>query len=310
MRDVAGPGTLPGLALCALLLTLLFCMAPAARAGDGEVVNAMCPVMTDEPVDAEIYLDHAGKTVFFCCAKCRRLFVADPDKYIANLPQFGGSPAATTPPPQPTADPAAQTPSPPEPQPVVPEATEPPPQATPESQPPAAHLEDADDDDDEDDATAAAPTRARTVPALERLGRFHVVAVHFPIGLLLIAAGIELFRPKRPDHPAAFTVRLLAWLGAAGALIAMTLGLIHEEAVESTYGAIAEQTLELHEWSGIAVAIAAVLAAIALQVRAVQPATLVARLAAPLLYIVALAVAFTGHLGGTLVYGRDFLIPW
>lgn len=218
--------------------------------------------MTDEPIDPEISVIHNGKTVYLCCAKCRRNFESKPDEYLAHLPQFGGVP--------PIAAPASDTPAP-----------------------------------------APAP---KVITLTERLGRFHIIAVHFPIALLIIAALIELLRPKpapaKHDHPAAFTVRLLVWLGAAGALLAMTLGLIHEEAVEATLAASALQTLELHEWTGIGVAVASVLTAFALQARAAQPATLVAKLAAPMLYITAAAVGFSAHLGGTLVYGSDFLIPW
>ncbi len=243
----------------ALLALWLAFASPLALASDtpDASANTMCPVMTDEPIDPDLSLLHEGKTIYFCCAKCRRNFEAKPAEYLAHLPQFGGTP--------PIAAPVADAPT---------------------------------------------LTQPKPVEPMQRLGRFHVVTVHFPIALLILAALVELFRPRKDDHPAEFTVRLLAWAGAASALLAMTLGLIHEEAVESTLSGTALETLELHEWTGIAVAVAATLAAIALQARAAQPTTVVAKLAAPLLYIIAVAIAFNAHLGGTLVYGRGFLLPW
>ncbi len=276
--------------LAAGLIALWLAFSPAHSSAHADepapapppAANTMCPVMTDEPIDPDISLLHDGQTVHFCCQKCRRLFEAAPDKYLPHLPQFGGTPPYATPA---AANLAANN----------------------------ARANDDDDDDDDDKPSASSRNRA-SVPLLERLGRFHVVSVHFPIALLCIAALVELVRPKRPhtdpESHAAFTVRLLAWLGAAGALLAMTLGLIHEESVEATLSGAAHETLELHELTGIAVAVAATLVAIALQTRAAQPTTLIAKLAAPLLYLVALAIAFTAHLGGKLVYGPNFLIPW
>ncbi len=263
-----------------IALWLAFSPAPSSAHADEPAhpsTNAMCPVMTDEPVDPDISLLHDGNTVLFCCQKCRRLFEAAPDKYLPHLPQFGGTP--------PIAAPVSST-----------------------------HAATPDDDDHDDDKPATSSRDFSSVPLLERLGRFHVVTVHFPIALLCIAALIELFRPKRattePESHAAFTVRLLAWLGAAGALLAMTLGLIHEEAVEATLSGAAHETLELHQLTGIISAVAATLVALALQARAAQPQTLIAKLAAPLLYLLALTTIITAHLGGQLVYGPNFLTPW
>lgn len=48
--------------------------------------NTTCPVMTAEPADPELYVDHEGRRVYLCCTKCKRLFRNNPDKYLKNLP--------------------------------------------------------------------------------------------------------------------------------------------------------------------------------------------------------------------------------
>lgn len=47
--------------------------------------NTYCPVTTDELVDERYHVDYEGCTVYFCCDKCRRKFLADPTRYAAAL---------------------------------------------------------------------------------------------------------------------------------------------------------------------------------------------------------------------------------
>jgi YHS domain-containing protein len=46
-----------------------------------------CPV-TGNKIDKNIFVEYKGKKVYFCCADCKAKFEADPEKYIAKLPQF------------------------------------------------------------------------------------------------------------------------------------------------------------------------------------------------------------------------------
>jgi mono/diheme cytochrome c family protein/YHS domain-containing protein len=48
-------------------------------------VNTVCPV-ADKPVDLEHVVDHDGRRVAFCCAKCKAAFEKDPAKYVGKLP--------------------------------------------------------------------------------------------------------------------------------------------------------------------------------------------------------------------------------
>jgi mono/diheme cytochrome c family protein/YHS domain-containing protein len=57
----------------------------AERAERDKPINDKCPV-TDEAVDAAQFVDHEGRRVAFCCAKCKAKFQKDPAKFAAKLP--------------------------------------------------------------------------------------------------------------------------------------------------------------------------------------------------------------------------------
>jgi len=54
-------------------------------------LNDVCPV-SNQPAKAQIFVDHDGLRIAFCCEKCQAKFVADPAKYLAGL-QHPGKPA-------------------------------------------------------------------------------------------------------------------------------------------------------------------------------------------------------------------------
>jgi YHS domain-containing protein len=51
--------------------------------------NDFCPVLTGRKVNPAIHATHDGREVYFCCAMCRRKFLADPGAYLATLLPFG-----------------------------------------------------------------------------------------------------------------------------------------------------------------------------------------------------------------------------
>jgi YHS domain-containing protein len=46
-----------------------------------------CPVMGGA-IDKNIFVEYKGKKVYFCCKDCVDKFQANPERYIAKLPQF------------------------------------------------------------------------------------------------------------------------------------------------------------------------------------------------------------------------------
>jgi uncharacterized membrane protein/mono/diheme cytochrome c family protein len=134
-----------------------------------------------------------------------------------------------------------------------------------------------------------------------RLGPFHVVAVHFPIALLIAAAVAELWAFCHGFRMPAPAVRFCVRFGAAGALAAAALGWLH---ASNGHGASMSQTLGLHRWIGSAAAlwsIGTVLLSQWDEQRGVRSPWFRAWL-----LIGALLVAVAGHLGGILVHGEGF----
>jgi YHS domain-containing protein len=39
-------------------------------------------------INKDIFTEYKGKKVYFCCPGCVDRFKADPEKYLAKLPQF------------------------------------------------------------------------------------------------------------------------------------------------------------------------------------------------------------------------------
>ena len=60
-----------------------------------QISNAYCPVMPDMQTNPEIFTDYKGKRVYFCCNNCKAAFAREPEKYLDQLPQFGGTLART-----------------------------------------------------------------------------------------------------------------------------------------------------------------------------------------------------------------------
>ncbi len=52
-----------------------------------QVEQTVCPVM-GEPINKDIFVEYKGKRVYFCCPGCEEKFLAEPEKYLAKLPQF------------------------------------------------------------------------------------------------------------------------------------------------------------------------------------------------------------------------------
>ncbi len=136
-------------------------------------------------------------------------------------------------------------------------------------------------------------------------GRLHITLVHFPIALLVAAAWLEFARLRRGRfEPRPAAVACLG-LGALTAAVSAGLGWIWAD-VEPVGERLAG-TLVWHRWIGISVAGIALLAwfdALA-QRRAATRGS--ARRLRSALVLLAVGVAVTGHLGGSMAWGPDFL---
>lgn len=133
------------------------------------------------------------------------------------------------------------------------------------------------------------------------LGRFHVLVLHLPIGIVLLAIAAE-FAAKLPRWSAANAAASLLWvLGSITAVLTVVLGLLH-----AGEGGFDPGDLGAHRVWGIVFAVVTVAVALLRGFaesfyRRIQP------LAAVILIV---AMTMTGHYGGNLTHGQTFLIEY
>jgi YHS domain-containing protein len=62
-------------------------VAEAAKETASAGQQKTCPIMGG-PINKSVFVEYKGKKVYFCCQGCEPKFEADPEKYVAKLPQF------------------------------------------------------------------------------------------------------------------------------------------------------------------------------------------------------------------------------
>jgi uncharacterized membrane protein len=140
--------------------------------------------------------------------------------------------------------------------------------------------------------------------AMSLIGKFHPLLVHFPIALVLAAAAAELVVIAAPRTAwrlvAVANIRAAAALGVVTAITGWLLA--------SSPLVDPSTSLQWHRWLGLAGAAGAIGAAL-LSTRLNESSRHPAFAYRLTLFVTALLVAITGHLGGTLVWGAGFLRP-
>ena len=137
----------------------------------------------------------------------------------------------------------------------------------------------------------------------EFLGVFHPAVSHFPIALLAVAGLVEAWSIiRRHKKPSQATLVCLV-IGTVSAVVATVLGWADADRMGYAKG----ETINLHRWLGVAVAVLSVLALIlaALVHRANAGRKLVWSYRSSVLASAAL-VGFVGSLGGKLVHGKNY----
>lgn len=137
------------------------------------------------------------------------------------------------------------------------------------------------------------------------LGRFHVLVVHFPIALIVLIGLIEAWRWWRRDQTPNSLLLPLSILTALSAVIAAGMGWLQASSMAMA-GAEAD-LLQVHRWTGTITAVVAVVMALTrwhLERASTTPLAIMHRSAVATGVIL---VAITGHVGGLLVHGDDYL---
>ncbi len=137
------------------------------------------------------------------------------------------------------------------------------------------------------------------------LGRFHPVLVHLPIGFLLLAALLELGNRLGRISISQDVLRFILGWSALSAIFACGAGYLL-----SLGGGYEEELLEQHKWQGIGVAVWASVAWLVKSDFLANRVPVLTALYVPALGISTLLLLSTGHLGGGLTHGEEYLTQY
>jgi len=279
--------------------------SPGLSGEEPELTNLTCPVDPGEEVDPEFTTMYKGVKVSLCCRKCKRRFERDPEAYMEELSRvlptaFGG--AAAIPDQASESDGHAH------------DEGGGHDDAAPQDDAQAGHDESAGhnasgghDDAEEHDHAADHGDPGGGTP-LAFLGRLHVVAIHFPIALLILGGAMEGFGLVRRKWRSDSAVRVLIGFGALSAVVAVVLGLLHGTAADYP-GDQESWIFWWHRLLGISTGVLALITWGAVEWRARRPQDKRGLGVTAIILVVAALVGITGHFGGSLVYGWEFLLP-
>lgn len=129
---------------------------------------------------------------------------------------------------------------------------------------------------------------------IEFIGRFHPVLVHLPIGILLIAVLFQfLSRKEKYELLDAAVVIALFW-GMLSAVASCISGFLLSRSDDYD-----ESLISKHQWFGIAVAVVSVVAYFFKKKNN--------KYVTPMMTLMSLLIIITGHLGGSITHGSDYL---
>ncbi|MEM9326679.1 MAG: DUF1592 domain-containing protein [Bacteroidota bacterium] len=135
---------------------------------------------------------------------------------------------------------------------------------------------------------------------LGTVGRLHPLLVHLPIGALLILALFEALVLFKPEINLGSACQILLWVTALTIIPTVGVGLLL--GAEGGYSS----RLDLHQWLGWATALLSVWLVV-LRLRAVEGDVKWSWLYHGPLVAAVVLVSLTGHQGGTITHGKDFL---
>jgi len=136
------------------------------------------------------------------------------------------------------------------------------------------------------------------------LGRFHPLLVHLPIGFLTLAILFEILSRRPAMEKLGAVVRFIWLCSALSAVVTAILGYML-----SLGGDYDEDMLAKHQWFGISLAVMAG-GCYLLKTERLQSKHLVRWVYRVLLVLLTLSLIITGHLGGSLTHGSEYLVEF
>ena len=134
-------------------------------------------------------------------------------------------------------------------------------------------------------------------------GHFHPVVVHLPIGIFVLAFLMYFFSKEPNEGLRQKSVATIFLWASLGAFISCAMGY----ALSQT-GEYDEDTLFFHQWLGVSAGV--VSAVLAYMARFWSDEKTMSKLFKPVLWISLLLITLTGHLGGNLTHGSDYLTAY
>lgn len=131
-----------------------------------------------------------------------------------------------------------------------------------------------------------------------QIGHLHPLVVHLPIGILLIGFILEIIYRKKPSEIAKDIIMMVLLIGAFSAVISLATGwLLGED------GGYDETLLFRHRW----LAVAFTVFTIVLYFLKKSKTPLALKLYFPIYLIVLIIIGITGHYGGSMTHGENYL---
>jgi len=136
------------------------------------------------------------------------------------------------------------------------------------------------------------------------LGRFHPLVVHLPIGFLVLAIVCEIISRRQGFEKFDAVIPFMWFTSALASTVAVVLGYLL-----SLGGDYDERTLMLHQWSGISLA-AMSFGCYLLRNDSLLNKKKFKRFYQVLLVLITMSLLVTGHLGGSLTHGSEYLVEF
>src|SRR6185503_20199274 len=134
------------------------------------------------------------------------------------------------------------------------------------------------------------------------LGRFHVLVLHLPIGMIVVLFVLEFLSRKERYRYLQAAAPFLWGATALSALVTVLLGFMH-----FAEGAFTGPSADMHRMLGTVVAVIATVVAL---LRASSFATSYMPLFFPASIGLLVLVSITGHYGGNLTHGSTYLVEY
>ena len=128
----------------------------------------------------------------------------------------------------------------------------------------------------------------------EFIGHFHPLLVHLPIGILLIAALFQLLSGKEKFQSLNVAVGIALFWGVFSAIVSCISGFLLSKSDDYD-----ESLISKHQWFGISVAVSSIIAYYLNKKNNKYTKWVMA--------LMTLLIIITGHLGGSITHGSDYL---